>query len=187
MELTFEWKKSFDEKSEKVYVESLSTLIGEPGSRRLVEVANIYTSHDWLRLFVVNENSNVVGMLALYYEPIHGSHEGWICVHPKYRRQGIGDKILKEFEKTAFENGIRIFRADATLAYTRSQKFLYRRGYQAVGYIPMSFSFLPGKSLGGAVMVWKIFDPLILEQWEKEKTEALGWEEQRWQLHERRD
>jgi ribosomal protein S18 acetylase RimI-like enzyme len=185
MELTFEWKKSFDDKCEKVYVESLSTLIGEPGSRRLVQVAKIYEPHDWFRLFVAAQNSNVVGMLALYYEPIHGSHEGWICVHPKYRRQGVGYKILQEFEKTAFENGIRIFRADATLAYTRSQKFLYRRGYRAVGYVPMSFSFLPGESLGGAVMVWKIFDPLILEQWEKEKTEALAWEKQRWQLLER--
>jgi len=185
MELTFEWKKSFDEESENVYVESLSTLIGEPGSRRLVEVAKIYEPHDWFRLFVAREERDVAGLLALYYEPIHGSHEGWICVHPEYRRRGIGDVIMREFEKSAFENGIRAFRADATLAYTRSQKFLFRRGYQAVGYIPMSFSFLPGKSLGGAVMVWKIYDPLLLEQWEGEKTEALAWEEQRWQLQER--
>ena len=125
MELTFEWKKSFDEKSEKVYVESLSPLIGDLGSRRLVEVAKIYEPLDWFRLFVAKENSHMVGMLALYYEPIHGSHEGWICVHPKFRRQSIGDKIMHEFKKTAFENGIRIFRADATLAYTRSQKFLF--------------------------------------------------------------
>lgn len=187
MEFTFEWKNRFDGKSEVVYVESLSTLIGEPGSKRLVEVAKIYEHHDWFRLFVAYENNNVAGMLALYYEPIHGSHEGWICVHPKYRRQGIGDKIIQEFEKTAFENGIRIFRADATLAYTRSQKFLFRRGYRAVGFIPVSFSFLPGNSLGGAVMVWKIFDPLLLEQWEKEKTEVLAWEKQRWQLQEQNE
>jgi ribosomal protein S18 acetylase RimI-like enzyme len=187
MELTYEWKNSFDEKSEKVYVESLSTLIGEPGSRRLVEIAKIYEDHDWFRLLVANQNSHVAGMLALYYEPIHGSHEGWICVHPKYRRQGIGDKIIQEFEKTAFENGIRLFRADATLAYTRSQKFLFRRGYRAVGYIPVSFSFLPDHSLGGAVMVWKIFDPMLLAQWEQEKTEALEWEKQRWQLYDKRD
>ena len=32
---------------------------------------------------------------------------------------------------------------------------------------------------------WKIFDPLILEQWKKEKSEALAWEKQRWQLQER--
>ena len=185
MELTFEWKQSFDQKSEQVYVESLSTLIGEPASRRLVGVAKIYEAHDWFRLLVANDNSDVAGMLALYYEPIHGAHEGWICVHPTYRRQGIGDQIIQEFEQTAFENGIRIFRADATLAYTRSQKFLFRRGYRAVGYIPVSFSFLPGDSLGGAVMVWKIFDPLLLDQWEQEKTEALAWEEQRWQLHTR--
>lgn len=185
MGLTFEWKKGFDEHSERVYVESLSTLIGEAGSRRLVQVAKIFEHHDWFRLFVASEDGDVAGMLALYFEPIHGSHEGWICVNPEYRRRGIGDVIVQEFEKTAFENGIRIFRADATLAYTRSQKFLFRRGYQAVGYLPMSFSFLPGRSLGGAVMVWKIYDPLLLEQWEGEKTEALAWEEQRWQLQER--
>jgi len=185
MELTYEWKKSFDEKSEIVYIESLSTLIGETGSKKLLEIAKIYELHDWFRLFVAYNNCNVVGILALYFEPIHGSHEGWICVHPEYREYGIGDKIFDEFEKTAFENGIRIFRADATLAYTHSQKFLHRRAYSAVGYVPMSFSFLPGKSLGGGVMVWKIFDPLLLEQWEREKRETLEWEKHRWQLDER--
>ena len=185
MELSFDWKKSFDEASERVYVESLSTLIGEAAARKLVEIARIYEMHDWLRLFVASDSGNAVGMLALYYEPLHGSHEGWICVHPEYRQQRIGDEIIEEFQKTAFENGIRIFRADATLEYTRSQKFLFRRGYQAVGYVPMSFSFLPGASLGGAVMVWRIFDPALLEQWEKEKREALEWERQRWLLDER--
>jgi GNAT superfamily N-acetyltransferase len=184
MELAFEWKKSFDEKSERVYIESLSTLIGEAGAKKLVEVAKIFEKYDWFRLLAAKDNGNVVGMLALYYEPIHGSHEGWICVHPEYREFGIGDKIQDEFEKTALENGIRIFRADATLAYTHSQKFLRRRDYRAVGYVPMSFSFLPGESLGGAVMVWKIFDPLLLEQWEREKRESLEWEKHRWQLDE---
>ena len=46
MVLTFEWKKSFDNKCEQVYMESLSTRIGEPGSRRLVEVAKIFEHHD---------------------------------------------------------------------------------------------------------------------------------------------
>jgi hypothetical protein len=46
MVLSFEWKKSFDEKCEQVYMESLSTLIGELGSRRLVEVAKIFEHHD---------------------------------------------------------------------------------------------------------------------------------------------
>lgn len=187
MELTFEWTKTFDEQSERVYIESLSTLIGETGSRKLVQIAQIYTQYDWFRLFVAMGNGNVVGMLALYYEPIHGSHEGWICVHPEYRQYGIGDAIMDEFEKTAFENGIRIFRADATMAYTHSQKFLYRREYRAVGYVPVSFSFLPGASLGGAVMVWKIFDPLLMEQWERDKKEALEWEKNRWHIDESRE
>ncbi len=184
MDLTFEWTKKFDEKSEIIYIEALSTLIGETGSRKLVEIAKIYAQYDWFRLLMAVDRHNIVGMLALYYEPIHGSHEGWICVHPEYRQFGIGDAIMDEFEKTAFDNGIRLFRADATMAYTHSQKFLYRRDYRAVGYVPVSFSFLPGASLGGAVMVWKIFDPLLMEQWERDKREALEWEKLRWQLNE---
>jgi ribosomal protein S18 acetylase RimI-like enzyme len=184
MELTFEWKTGFDEKTATAYLESLSTLIGEAGAQRLLEVAKIYESHDWFRLLVANDNKNVAGMLALYFEPIHGSHEGWICTHPKYRIQNIGDKIQGEFEESAFENGIRIFRADATLAYVHSQKFLYRRDYKAVGYVPMSFSFLPGKSLGSALMVWKIFDPTLKEQWENEKRQTLEWEDSRWKCDE---
>ncbi len=184
MDITYEWTSCFDPKSEKVYIQSLSTLIGETGSRKLVDIAKIYEPHDWFRLLLAKDGKIVVGMLALYYEPIHGSHEGWICVHPDYREHGIGDQIMDEFEKTAFENGIRIFRADATLAYTHSQKFLHRRGYRMVGYVPVSFSFLPGESLGGAVMVWKIFDPILMEQWEREKREALEWEKSRWLLDE---
>jgi len=185
MDISFVWKRGFDQKSEAVYIESLSTLIGRAGSQKLVEIAKIYEQHDWFRLLTGHESENVVGMLALYYEPIHGSHEGWICVHPDYRKFGVGDAILDEFDRTAFENGIRIFRADATLAYTHSQKFLYRRDYRAVGFVPVSFSFLPGKSLGGAVMVWKIFDPLLMKQWEQEKQESLEWEKRRWELEQK--
>lgn len=182
MEIIYEWKRGFDNNSEQVYTTSLSTLIGSTGSDKLIQIAKVYEQHDWFRLLVARGGENIVGMLALYYEPIHGSHEGWICVHPDYRQYGVGDQILDEFDRTAFENGIRIFRADATLAYTHSQKFLYRRDYRAVGYVPVSFSFLPGRSLGGAVMVWKIFDPMLVEQWEQDKQESLEWEKQRWLL-----
>lgn len=184
MELTFEWKNILDQKTETALVESLSTLIGETGANKLVEVAKIYEKHDWFKVIIAKDGNNITGLLALYYEPIHGSHEGWICVGPEYRKQGIGDKIQAEFEKTALKNGIRIFRADATQAYTHSQKFLYRRDYKAVGYTPMSFSFLPGPSLGSAVTVWKILDPELLKQWEEEKRENLDWESRRWQSKE---
>ncbi|MFC2084680.1 GNAT family N-acetyltransferase [Bacteroidota bacterium] len=182
--LTFEWKNTLDQKTETVFAESLSTLIDKDGVTKLLEVAKIYETHDWIKFLIAKDNNNIAGILALYYEPIHGSHEGWICVNPKYRRQGIGDEIQAEFEKTALKNGVRIFRADATLAYTHSQKFLHRREYKAVGYMPMSFSFLPGRSLGSAVTVWKIFDPELLMQWKEEKKESLDWEGRRWKCNE---
>ncbi len=181
--LTFEWKNILDQEAEAVFVESLSTLIGEAGAKKLVEVAKIYETHDWFKLVVARNNDGIEALLALYYEPIHGSHEGWICVNPRYRREGIGDMMQAEFEKTAFKNGVRIFRADATLAYTYSQDFLYKRDYKAVGYTPMSFSFLPGRSLGSAVTTWKIFDPELLKQWEEERKESLDWEERRWKCN----
>ena len=182
--LTFEWANNFDEKTEAVFTKSISTLIGEAGTNKLLEVAKIYETHDWLKLLIAKDNDHVAGLLTLYYEPIHGSHEGWICVNPDYRRQSIGDQIQAEFEKTAIKNGIRIFRADATLAYTHSQKFLYRRDYKAVGYVPMSFSFLPGQSLGSAVMLWKVFDTDLLKQWKEEKRESLDWEGRCWKFDE---
>jgi len=184
MELTFEWKNILDQKTEAAFAKSLSTLIGEAGANKLIELAKIYEKHDWFKLLIAKDSYNITGLIALYYEPIHGSHEGWICVNPEYRKQGIGDKIQAEFEETALKNGIRIFRADATLAYTHSQKFLYRRNYKAVGYIPMSFSFLPGRSHGSAVTLYKIFDPELLKQWEEERRESLDWESRRWQCNE---
>lgn len=183
IKLTLEWKNILEQEAEAVFVESLSTLIGEAGANKLVEVAKIYETHDWFKLVIAKDNNNIAGLLALYYEPIHGSHEGWICVAPEYRREGIGDEIQAGFEKTALKNGVRIFRADATLAYTHSQKFLYRRDYQAVGCTPMSFSFLPGRSLGSAVTIWKIFDPELLKQWKEEKRESLDWEGRRWKCN----
>lgn len=183
IKLTFEWSNKIDKKTEAVFVKSLSTLIGESGAKKLVEVARIYETHAWFKIVIAKENGNIAGLLALYYEPIHGSHEGWICVAPDYRKEGIGDKIQAEFEKSALENGVRIFRADATLAYTHSQKFLYRRDYHAVGYTPMSFSFLPGRSLGSAVTIWKILDPELLKQWEEERKESLDWDGRRWKCN----
>ena len=179
--ITFEWTTHFDQGSEGVYIKSLSTLIGEDGARKLVEIAKIYQQYDWFRLLLAKMNDQVVGELALYYEPLHGSHEGWICVHPDFRQLRIGDELHNEFERNALKNGIRLFRADSTMAYTHSQKYLFRRGYKAVGHIPMSFSFLPGqKSLGSAMSVWKIMDPTLMKQWEEEQRESLDWEDLRW-------
>ena len=146
-EIIFEWKTNFDQCSEGVYIKSLSTLIGEEGARKLVEIAKIYEKYDWFRLLLAKiKNDQIAGELALYYEPIHGSHEGWICVHPDFRKIGIGDELMNEFERNALKNGIRIFRADATMTYTHSQKYLFQRGYKAVGHIPMSFSSFRVKS-----------------------------------------
>jgi GNAT superfamily N-acetyltransferase len=180
-ELRFEWTTHLDPCSEGVYTTSLSTLTGEEGARKLVEIAKIYEQYDWFRLLLAKTNDQVAGALALYYEPLHGSHEGWICVHPDFRKQGIGNELSNEFERNALNNGIRIFRADSTMAYTHSQKYLFQRGYKAVGHVPMSFSFLPGqKSLGSAMSVWKIMDPTLMKQWEEEKRESLDWEALRW-------
>lgn len=176
-EATFEWTTSFNQNSEEVYVKSLSTLIGEEGAKKLVEIAKIYEKHDWFKLLLAKIDNQIAGQIAFYYEPLHGSHEGWICVHPDFRKRGIGDKLMVEFEKNALTAGIRIFRADATMAYTHSQKYLFRRGYKAVGCIPMSFSFLPHqKSLGSAISIWNIMDPTLTKQWNEEKREHLDWD-----------
>ncbi len=180
-QLTYEWKKKFDRKTKKVFIESLSTLITEQGAMKLVEVAGIYAKNDWMRILIgKNGNNDVAAILALYFEPIHGSHEGWICVNPKFRKLGYGDKLFQEFDRTAFENGVRIFRADATMTYTHAQKYLYKRGYKAIGYTPMSFSFLNEKSMGSAVTIWKIMDPNLKARYKEEKNVSLNWEDQRW-------
>jgi len=46
MEINFAWKNKFDQKSELVFLESLSTIIGDSGAKRLVEVARIYELQD---------------------------------------------------------------------------------------------------------------------------------------------
>ena len=176
-DISFEWVTHFDQGSEGVYTESLSTLIGEDGARKLVEIAKIYEKYDWFRLLLARINGQVVGELALFYEPLHGSHESWLCVHPDFRQRGIGNELMDEFQRNALKNGIRIHRADVTMAYTHAQKYLFRNGYKAVGHIPMSFSFLPGqKSLGSAISVWKLMDPTLMKQWEEETRESLDWE-----------
>ena len=185
MKLTCEWKTCLDDTSARAYVEALSTLIGEEAAGRLVEIARIYEQYDWFRVLIAKAGNDIAGMIGFYYEPLHGSHEAWICVNPQFRRKGVGDRLQAECDKGARDNGIRILRADATLQYTHSQKYLFRRGYKAVGYTPMSFSFLRGKeSLGSAVTVWKIFDEELLRQWHAEKRESLDWDSRRWSVQE---
>lgn len=65
-ELIFEWTTHFDSCSEEVYAKSLSTLIGEDGARKLVDIAKIYEQYDWFRLLLARMNDQVVGELALY-------------------------------------------------------------------------------------------------------------------------
>lgn len=90
---------------------------------------------------------------------------------PEHRRLGVGYQIAGEFAKRALSHGIRILRVDATLAYTFSQKFIKRANCKVVGYVPMSFSFVDGKSLGSSVMAWHIFDPELLKQIEDDENE----------------
>lgn len=181
MKLTCEWTTRLDDNSARVYVASLATLIGEEGACRLVEIARIYEQYDWFRALIAKAGNDIAGMMGFYYEPLHGSHEAWICVNPQFRRKGVGDRLQAECDKGARKHGIRILRADATLQYTRSQKYLFRRGYKAVGYTPMSFSFLK-KSLGSADTVWKILDEELLRQWRDEKRESLDWDSHRWSV-----
>ena len=183
MKLSFEWSKCFDAESEKAYIRSLATLIGEQGAKKLVDIAHIYESHDWMQLLVAKNKGEIVGILALYYEPLHGSHEAWICVTPEQRRKDIGYQIADELAKGALAHGIRILRADATLAYTFSQKFIKKANCKVVGYVPMSFSFVEGKSLGTAVMAWHIFDPTLVKQLDEEENKSLDLLDNVWNVH----
>lgn len=182
MNLSFEWTKGFDADSEIDYIRSLATLIGEGAARKLVEIADIYTAHDWFQVLVAKDENRIAGMLALYYEPLHGSYEGWIAVCPEYRKKRVGYRIVEEFSKGALAHGIKILRADATLAYTFSQKFIQKSQCKVVGYVPLSFSFVEGRSLGSAVMAWHIFDPELVRQLAEEEKESLDLLNNTWTL-----
>ena len=59
MELTFEWRNALDQKTEAAFVESLSTLIGEAGGSKLVEVAKIYEKYDWFKILIAKDSENI--------------------------------------------------------------------------------------------------------------------------------
>jgi L-amino acid N-acyltransferase YncA len=182
MTFSFEWHDKLSAPVEKAYHRGLATLIGEDGAEYLSKIAKEYEQHGWFKIIVAKDKETVVGVLALYYEAIHGSHEIWYSVDPDHRRLGIGYQLTDELIKNGLKNGVKIVRADFTMEYTRSQKYFFKKGYKAVGLVPESFSFLENKPLGSAIMSWVILDPKIAKAYQDEKRESLDWKNQHYFL-----
>jgi len=93
------------------------------------------TENDCSRCWVAEADGRIVGMLVLWVI-VDEAHIATIAVHPDYRRQGVGEHILRETLKSAKVEGV----VRATLevrAGNMAAREMYRKfGFEIVGTRP---------------------------------------------------
>lgn len=91
--------------------------------------------------FVAEINSMIVGYVISVIKPGHIGHIVSLCVHPKFRRKGIGTKLIQSVEETCrkkfnvckFRLEVRVSNAGAISFYT---KLGYSIAFKASKYYP---------------------------------------------------
>lgn len=76
----------------------------------------------------------------------HMHNEG-VAVHPDFRRQGLGKRIVLEHEQWAREQGARYIELSTSLKATNAIRF-----HKSNGYVPYGYTYYPGKTYQSIVM-----------------------------------
>jgi GNAT superfamily N-acetyltransferase len=121
-------------------------LFAPPGSRpaswdeRRAQVAlrEAIESHDSVVL-VADEGGRLVGFLTAYLDlhSVRFGYRAWIedfAVHPDWRSQGIGKRVLASAKAWARERGASHLELDSALARTDAHRFYEREGAQTRSY-----------------------------------------------------
>ncbi|MGV3489499.1 MAG: arsinothricin resistance N-acetyltransferase ArsN1 family A [Tuberibacillus sp.] len=128
--------------------ERIATLEEEP--KTLDDIQSWFSHHQdrYVGLVAQNEVGNIAGWIALSpYNPreaYKGVGEISVYIHRDFRGKGIGQKLLEQLEKSAFENGfykLVLF----TFPFNSLGQGLYKKmGYRQVGVF-MNQGILDGK------------------------------------------
>lgn len=96
-------------------------------------------------LYVEDMYGQVIGFICInYIEPVEykglnwSSNEKAIIIHrmaidSKYRNQGIGTRLMKHAEDTAFSNGVRYLKTDTYSINTKMNSLFKKCGFKLIG------------------------------------------------------
>jgi len=86
----------------------------------------------------VFKGKELIGICGLWFQTRHYSGKSCepdhVFIRPKYRDQGIGDKMFKFIEQYCKEKGCESLELNTYVQNTASHKFYYNKGFKMLGY-----------------------------------------------------
>lgn len=111
-------------------------------------------------IIAVNKEGNIAGSAQLAFSPKpNARHRGEVqkvLVHSRYRRQGLGKKLMKFVEDTARLRNIKLLVLDTAIGEVAEQMYL-KLNYIRIGEIP-NYASLPDGRLHPTSIFYKQLD-----------------------------
>ncbi len=79
-----------------------------------------------------NEKGDIIGY-AGFWLIFDEAHITTIAVHPKYRRQGLGEKLLQEMIETGYEKNAKWFTLEVRASNIAAQNMYYKYNFKSLG------------------------------------------------------
>jgi ribosomal-protein-alanine N-acetyltransferase len=87
------------------------------------------------RLIVAAEGERIVGY-AGFWLVVDEAHLSTLAVHPEWRRQGLGDRLLREAMRDAAANGAEMMTLEVRPSNRAARRLYEKHGFQEVGRRP---------------------------------------------------
>ncbi len=95
---------------------------------------SVYRLKPGEKLFLAKVKQKTAGLLVWHPNFLGGSYLKLLSVHPKYRNKKIGQKLMTQFEKAAYQECQSIFLCVSSFNKS-AQKFYAKMGYQKIGVL----------------------------------------------------
>ncbi|NLM69153.1 MAG: ribosomal protein S18-alanine N-acetyltransferase [Firmicutes bacterium] len=112
------------------------------------------TENDCAHYLVMRRVEQVVGYIGMWVIVDEG-HITNVAVHPVWRRQGIGTKLLKAMDRLAYELGVRKMTLEVRVSNHKAQALYRKLGYRDAGIRP-KYYLDNGED---ALIMWKELKP----------------------------
>ncbi|HHT36088.1 MAG TPA: ribosomal protein S18-alanine N-acetyltransferase [Firmicutes bacterium] len=93
------------------------------------------TQNDCARYLVIRSQEQVVGYIGMWVILDEG-HITNVAVHPAWRRQGIGTRLIKEMAQLAYGLGVRRMTLEVRVSNYRAQALYRKLGFEDAGIRP---------------------------------------------------
>lgn len=112
------------------------------------------TENDCAHYLVMRRVEQVVGYIGMWVIVDEG-HITNVAVHPVWRRQGIGTKLLKAMDRLAYDLGVRKMTLEVRVSNHKAQALYRKLGYRDAGIRP-KYYLDNGED---ALIMWKELKP----------------------------